>query len=68
MLYCRILHNGKGFDGAKLMDLARYSLSEYSVLNIENLLHVVMCAVIMTLLRYALDFLLFKVRGGVGNM
>ena len=61
LLSCRVLNNGKGFDGAKLMELARYTLTEYSVLNTENLVHIVICAVIMTIIRYILDFLLFKV-------
>jgi len=43
------------------MELARYTLTEYSVLNTENLFHIVACAVIITIIRYILDFLLFKV-------
>ena len=62
MIY-RILHSdGKGFDGNLLMEKARYALSEYGHLSAENIIHIFGCAVLITLLRYLLDFVIFKVR------
>lgn len=57
----RILHSdGKGFDGNLLMEKARYALSEYGHLSAENIIHIFACAVLITLLRHLLDFVIFK--------
>ena len=70
IMYCssisyfnRILHSGgTGFNGSVLMEKARYTLSEYGYLNAENIIHIFACAVLITILRHLLDFVIFKVR------
>lgn len=57
----RIFDNGRGFNGTLLVEKARYTLTEYGFFNAENALHIIGCAVAITLLRYVLDFLIFKV-------
>ena len=57
----RVLNDGRGFNGSLLMAKARYALSEYGYLSTENIIHIFACAVLMTLLRYFLNFVIFKV-------
>ena len=44
------------------MEKARYALSEYGYLSAENIIHIFACAVVITLLRHVLEFVIFKVR------
>ena len=43
------------------MEKARYTLTEYGFFTAENAVHIIGCAVAITLLRYALNFVIFKV-------
>ena len=43
------------------MEKARYTLTEYGFFTAENAVHIIGCAVAITMLRYALNFVIFKV-------
>ena len=60
-LIYRILDNGRGFNSTLLMEKARYTLTEYGFFTAENAVHIIGCAVAITMLRYALNFVIFKV-------
>lgn len=44
-----------------LVEKARDALTEYGFLSAENAIHIFACAVAITMLRYFLDFVIFKV-------
>lgn len=56
----RIYDNGRGFNGTMLVEKARDAFTEYGFLSAENAIHIFACAVAITILRYILDFVIFK--------